>query len=75
MPFAIAEEGYAQLDGLLKKNNLGVRKHLGPLRDLLAAAGVSDLLVQLESCVNRLDFKGAQAAVAAITQELSVALP
>ncbi|MBU0640579.1 MAG: response regulator [Planctomycetes bacterium] len=64
----------AELDGLLKRNNLGAKKQLGPLRDLLAATGVAELLAQLESCVNGLDFKGAQAAVGAITQELSVAL-
>jgi len=68
-------QALAKLDGLLKNNNLAAKKHLAPLHDLLAFAGVAELLAQLESCVNSLDFKGAQAAVTAITQELSVALP
>ncbi len=68
-------QALAELDGLLKRNNLAAKKHLGPLHDLLAAAGVAELLAQLESCVNGLDFKGAQAAVTALMEELSVALP
>ncbi len=68
-------QALAELDGLLKKNSLGAKEHLGPLHDLLVAAGVAELLAQLESCVNKLDFKGAQAAVTALTEELSVALP
>ena len=67
-------QALAEFDDLLKRNNLGAKKHLEPLHDLLAAAGVAELLAQLENCVSRLDFKGAQAAVTAITQELGVAL-
>jgi len=65
-------QAIVKLDDLLKKNNLGAKKQLAPLRGLLAEAGVPESLGQLEACMDKLDFKGARTALAAIAHELGV---
>ena len=71
----LVRQTIAQLDDLLEKNNLGAKRLLVPLRDLLTDAGASQSLAQLEACVNKLDFKGARVVLASLAQEFSVSLP
>jgi HPt (histidine-containing phosphotransfer) domain-containing protein len=62
----------AQLDDLLKRNNLGAKRLLKTLCELLAETGAIQPIGELEACVNKLDFKAATAVLASISQGLGV---
>lgn len=62
----------AQLNDLLKSNNLGAKRLLGTLRELLAETATIQPIGELEAYVNKLDFKAATAVLASISQGLSV---
>jgi len=64
------QQALAHLDELLQTHSLDAGKAIEALREPLAEANLGPPLAELEARVNKLDFKGARAALAAIAEAL-----
>jgi two-component system sensor histidine kinase/response regulator len=63
-----------ELEGLLRKNNIGARKQFELLREKLPGEQYRVPLNQTEACLARLDFKGARNHLASLAQMLDIVL-
>jgi len=64
----------AELDNLLKKNNMSARKQFGLLKEQLPGEEYQVPLEQIEACLGRLNFKEARKHLVSIAQALGAEL-
>jgi two-component system, sensor histidine kinase and response regulator len=62
------------LDDLLKKNNLNARKFFNILKEKLESGRSKGYLAEIESCLDRLDFKAARKQLSELSRSLGIEL-
>jgi hypothetical protein len=62
-----------ELQALVAKNNIGARRRFAALRPELDRLPSRELAATISACLERLDFRGAEAAIAQLSVEIGAA--